>query len=142
MNMSKINKKGGQRCSYLDAARGHVELEGELRTEGGIGLGILFEDGLEDLELCTGGALAMLDLIGGVGVEGAEVDGGGVVGDGDEGAGIGMGFVAHGWRTGVVVGRKRAKHVIDIKQRKERLVNKPVRVARNNAPHRVRLVRP
>ena len=60
----------------LDTSGGHAELVGEELAEGGVGLGVCSEMVLEDLELGAGGALAVLDLVGLVGIECAEVDGG------------------------------------------------------------------
>ena len=63
-----------RRGKYLYAAGGHVELGSELLAEGRVGLCVILVDTLEDLELLAGGALSVLDLVWGVGIEGADVD--------------------------------------------------------------------
>ena len=60
----------------LNTSGGHAELVGEELAEGGVGLGVCSEVVLEDLELCAGGAFAMLDLVGLVWIERPEIDGG------------------------------------------------------------------
>ena len=60
--------------AHLDASGGHLELRRELLPERAVGLCLLLEHVLEDLELGSGRALAMLDLVGGVRVESADVD--------------------------------------------------------------------
>ena len=47
---------------------------GEDLIEGSVGLGVCSKVILEDLELCVGGALANLDLVGLVGAKGVDVD--------------------------------------------------------------------
>ena len=60
--------------AHLDTAGGHVELGSELAPEASIRLCVAPEDILESLELCAGCSLAVLDFVGGVGEESAEVD--------------------------------------------------------------------
>ena len=64
----------------LDASDGHAELVCEDLAEGSIWLCVATEVILEDLELCTGSPLAVLDLVGGVRVECAKVNGRRVLG--------------------------------------------------------------
>lgn len=59
---------------YLDTAGSHVELGSELLAEGRVGLRVILVHALEDLELGAGGALAVLDLVGRVRVEGTDID--------------------------------------------------------------------
>ena len=103
-----------ERATHLDTARGHVELCGELLAEGRVGLCVILVHALEDLELCAGGALAVLDLVGGVGIKGADVDLGGVHARGDEGgdAGLGLGRVVDVVED-VVVGVERVVGVVE-----------------------------
>ena len=80
--VSRDAKRGWKKdCGTdLNTSGGHAELVGEDLAKGRVGLCVRSEMVLEDLQLCTGGALAVLDLVGVVRVECAEVDGdGGVV---------------------------------------------------------------
>lgn len=88
----------GSRKGYLDAACGHTELSSELIAKGRVWLCIDTKDGFEDFELGGGCPSPVLDLIGGVGVESPEVDGGGVVGGKVVEGIVGVVFIAHGDR--------------------------------------------
>lgn len=76
-------KREKEKKTNLDAPRGHIEVRGQLLAELSIGLGVLLEDGLENLELLAGCAFSVLDLIGGVRVEGPKVNCRGIVCIGD-----------------------------------------------------------
>lgn len=81
---------GGRGSKYLNTAGGHVELRGELLAERRVGLCVILVYALEDLELGAGGALAVLDLVRGVGIKSAYVDLGGVHAGGDESGDTGL----------------------------------------------------
>lgn len=114
----------------MDTSRSHVELLRELIPKVRIGLCVLFEYGLEDLELCTSCPFSVFDLVGGVWVECAEVDGGvGLY----ERAGVGRVLEAHqgGGEDKVVVGRRRGGHVLNEKENSQ---TKPCRQEQTREP--------
>lgn len=53
----------------LYTSRGHIELLGEFLSQSCVGLGVRLEHGLEDFELSGGCPLAVLDLVGDVGIK-------------------------------------------------------------------------
>jgi len=66
----------GREWTYLDPSGGHIEFRGEFLAQLRVWLCVLFENGLKDLELLAGGPFPMLNLIGSIRVESAEVNGG------------------------------------------------------------------
>ena len=106
--------------TYLDPARGHVELCSELLAERGVGLCVILVHALKDLELSASGAFAVLDLVGSVGIEGANVDLGRVHARRDESGNAGLVLrlvvnVVHGveMEEGVVGGGDRKRMVVN-----------------------------
>jgi len=75
--------------THLNTASSHLELEGKLIPQRRIWLCIFFENSLQDLQLSRSCALAMLDLVGSIGIKGTKVDGGGVGRIWDNGTGVG-----------------------------------------------------
>jgi hypothetical protein len=66
--------------THLNPSNGHAELVSENLAQTGVGFCIAAEMVFEDLELGAGCPLPVFDLVGGVGIECAEVDGGRVGG--------------------------------------------------------------
>lgn len=65
-------EKSGE--THLDASRCHVQLCGQLCTQGSIWLCVAFKDGFEDFELGAGRAFPVLDFVGGIRIEGAKIN--------------------------------------------------------------------
>jgi len=74
-----VRREEERKNTYLGATRSHAKLSSQVIAKGRVGFCVDTEDGLENLELGRGGAAPVLDLVGGVGVESTEVDGGRVV---------------------------------------------------------------
>lgn len=83
--MSTRRRRRRRDGTNLNCARGHLELGSEFFAEDGVGLGVLAEDVLEDLELVSGGPLAVFYFIGDVGEESPEIDRRGVDSGGHQG---------------------------------------------------------
>lgn len=62
------------RKTNLYAPRGHIQLHCQLVAKSGIRFCVAFEDVLKDLELCTCGALPVLDFVWGIWIKSAKVD--------------------------------------------------------------------